>query len=133
MMKHTACLFSILMLNACAIWPPQGKGGQAESFETAPAYLSSLRQANKEKIECFDRQLQDMALNSVNKTHPAKLKELTVQWTRAVRAHSAHMDIETHNDLAEFEEKFRQLSQSLKRNQHFILISNDYTPEGSCK
>lgn len=126
--------FSLLvLLNGCAYWPAQGHGGQAESFETEPAYWSSLRKENKAQIECFDRLIQEMTLNSVSQTHPAKLKELTVLWTRAIRAHAGHLDLETHNDLSALQEGFRLLSKDLRAKQNFQLVSTSYSVKGACK
>ncbi len=132
LIKSLTLTVCALTLTACAYWPPEGQGGQAESFETEPAYWSELRQNNKRLIECFDRTIQGLASSSYQQRHPAKLKELSIDWTRAIRAHSAHMDLEAQNDLITLAQKFRQFHKILQRQGHFQLISNATTSQETC-
>lgn len=124
MLRRLMAISCLLTLSACAYWPPEGQGGQAESFKTAPAYLNALRQSNKKRIECFDLVLQNLSASPVGERHPAKLSELSIDWTRALRAHAGHLDIEAQNDLVTLDEKFKSFEKTLRRDSHFQLVSN---------
>lgn len=133
MLTKSCALACILALSACAYWPPAGKGGQAESFETAPAYWSELRQTNKDQLDCYDLLLQGMSASALRQRHPAQLNDLSISWTRALRAHAAHLDFEAQIDLATLRQKIERFQSTLTRENHFQLASTPTSFQEVCK
>ncbi len=133
MLTRILAVCGALTLSACAYWPPEGHGGQAESFETAPSYRDDLRSVNLEQIECFDRLLQSLSTGPVRLQHPAKLSELSVAWTRALRAHAGNLDQEAQDDLVILGQKLKQFQKTLKRESHFQLVSTASVNEETCQ
>lgn len=130
--KFTSLIALGFFLSACAYWPPEGYGGQAESFETESAHKNELRLQNMNRIECFDRKLQGLMNSNVRYQQPAKLAALSIQWTRVVRAHAGDLDFETKQDLILLQNEFDQLNKFLKKNSAFQLISTSHSNGGTC-
>lgn len=130
--KFTSIIAVSTFLSACAIWPPQGQGGQAESFKTETTYRNEIRSQNINRIECFDRKLQGLSNSKVKYQHPAALAKLSIQWTRIIRAHAAKLDFEAKQDLILLQNEFEQLDKFLKQTSSFQLISTARNSGGTC-
>ncbi|MDX1737546.1 MAG: hypothetical protein R3261_04885 [Alphaproteobacteria bacterium] len=116
-MKRSATYLPIfLLLGACTYWPPEGNGGQAELFDTATAGNNNLRIENAAAIECFDRMIQDMSVSAVADYYPGELNNISVAWTRAVRAHAGRLDEEAQIDLMDLRSNISTLGKKIAGN-----------------
>lgn len=122
----------IYLLSACAIWPPQGTGGQAEDFELTRASGSPLRLENQARLECYHSAIQALSVSRAAQQHPAHVQVLSILWNRAIRAHVAQLDLETADDLSQLEQSHHSLQSQLQENKNFITIATDHSTRGTC-
>lgn len=104
---------SVLLLSACAVWPVQGRGGQAEDFEYKTTYLTNLRLRNIERLDCFHREIQFLSSGPAIQVFPAKFNVLNKSWNRAKRAHAGHLTLEASIDLNDVSDKYMDLISSI--------------------
>lgn len=104
---------SVLLLSACAVWPVQGSGGQAEDFQYKTTYLTNLRLINIERLDCFHREIQFLSSGSAIQMFPAKFDVLNKSWNRARRAHAGHLTLEASIDLNDVSDKYMDLISSI--------------------
>ncbi|WP_420548166.1 hypothetical protein [Curvivirga sp.] len=123
MLKKLVITVVLFSLNACAYWPPEGRGGEAEDFATMPTYGNYLREKNRRMIDCFDREIQAMTAGIAVEYRPAKLVEMSRLWTRAIRAHSANFDREARQDLIDLSNELQQLKLDIA-----VEFPDEYAP-----
>lgn len=128
---------SVLLLSACAVWPVQGRGGQAEDYEYKTTYLTNLRLINIERLDCFHREIQYLSSGPASKIYPAKFDVLSKTWNRARRAHAGHLTLEASIDLNDVSSKYIELISLINaeipdpKNNQIVPIKTSYPVEHS--